>query len=180
MLLQFKMDIEPFNNPLEYINDIDYYNAFIMGLENEGIIFSNRKVALDKTAFLFTLNDDFKNMVRDLLEDSIMYRIYGPVNSFDSDGVLCGKYGCLMRLCNCNYSMTIEEMIEVPFDWLSDECEMCKSKITIENIHRIPMVEGGWYGSFCSWDCVLNRVKSDYSENYDNIESMVNKYKSFI
>jgi hypothetical protein len=49
-----------------------------------------------------------------------------------------------------------------PLDWFKGNCDTCKKKIKwYHHAVRMPIEDGGWYGCYCSWKCVLEHLPSE-------------------
>lgn len=81
-------------------------------------------------------------------------RVFGPINP---SNIIC-KYGkCKMLTCDCR------EENEV---WFTGNCDVCKLKIrNISHCFRMPHKNGGFFGCFCSEQCIKNK--------FDNLEENI-------
>lgn len=80
----------------------------------------------------------------------IALRLFGPVNSIPEhrcSGTIAGL-GCRMLTCNCRDS-----------EWKGSqtiECQYCHQRIRdVSHSLRKPLLGGGWYGCYCSVECLL-------------------------
>ena len=96
-----------------------------------------------------------------LLSDEGLFHIMGPVHPRMEDNLICQRYGgCRMLYCNCLEHHLSDpetgnvEQTKLP-KWFKGECDKCKRKIPKRCYAvRCPMPNGGWLGTFCSWNCV--------------------------
>lgn len=86
---------------------------------------------------------------------------YGPLNSMINGG--CEKYGgCRMYSCEC-----------VNKKWYRKKCESCDEDIpTMYEAVRIPLINGGWRGCFCSEDCFTGIHKKKDQKRWIKILSL--------
>lgn len=103
--------------------------------------------------------------IPDRMNDASHFHRYGPVNTGDSLDPDCVRYGgCRMLLCNCQtQGDEWDEEADLVFnnddfveeDWFTGECKTCEGPIKRRQYAlRLPSEDGGWYGCFCSWDCL--------------------------
>ena len=57
---------------------------------------------------------------------------------------------CRMRTCICN---------EEGDEWYGETCDNCDEYIDKSDALRIPLLEGGWFGCFCSISCIREIYK---------------------
>lgn len=111
-------------------------------------------------------------------DDDELIRYYGPLNPFVSDGDLLSAPNARMLECThfehpgneeTAYTSGVSEYADLDPEglytfedttsWFTGNCDVCKNKI--EALHysvRMPRPAGGWYGCYCSWDCVLRDI----------------------
>lgn len=110
-----------------------------------------------------------QDMMDKMYENELLFQILGPVNpivngDFSQMNHVCFKYGgCRMLFCNC-YELEIlsqsDETGSEPYypnipQWFIGYCQNCKRKINKRCYAvRRPLPQGGWKGTFCSWNCV--------------------------
>lgn len=90
--------------------------------------------------------------------DSMLFRLLGPVNPMIGKDLrenhhCCVYGGCRALICS---EFDVDEN-EEPFDWFLGYCQFCN--LRIEKRHyaiRISNIHGGWFGCFCSGNCVMD------------------------
>lgn len=103
---------------------------------------------------------DVDNNLKHSITDDDVFRAYGPINSLprsiDEDENICSIYGgCRMLLCNEYEHSDLMMDDEIPFDWFKRKCDECNRKIKKRHYAlRIPLVDGGWEGCYCSFECL--------------------------
>lgn len=105
-------------------------------------------------------------------------RLLGPANNFMKQGPYnrCSRYGCRMLSCLCKgmpYRGSDEDM---PLDtltpgftpvWYSGACDYCMTRIPRASwAVRRPVIDGGWIGTYCSWECVR---RDPYTDEVDSM-----------
>ena len=134
---------------------------------------------------------DFTNISID--DDTDIFRKYGPVNITYSEcndraiDDICEMYGgCRMFLCNefetidrngddIDIFLIEEHRLEV--DWYRGTCDKCLKSIP-KRIYAVrePLIQGGWRGCYCSFNCVREIVKDNIMlQIVNNIENQLNK-----
>jgi len=98
-------------------------------------------------------------------------RLFGPINKCNiptKDENYGG--GCRMLTCNC---FEYDEA-DNPSDYFYDEsCRLCNIEIADRrNVIRLPLVNGGWLGCYCCYECALIGIDQLY---YSNIEKKIMK-----
>jgi hypothetical protein len=99
-------------------------------------------------------------------DNIILFRILGPVNnlynqSLDANDYICTKYGgCRMFTCICFDTIDpYDDSITQNYEWFLGYCQQCLNRIQNKFwAVRKPLVDGGWIGCFCSWDCVRESI----------------------
>jgi hypothetical protein len=166
------------NNGIPY-DDLDYCVEFLTkGLEKYGLeivdIQEARKVLYEK---LSKMNEEERKLymtyvnqesMNQLVLDGELFNILGPANAiingvFKKTDHICYRYGgCRMLYCNC---FEYEQMdvgkdeLEIQFpnvpQWFTGECEKCK-RVIPKRCYAIrrPLPQGGWRGTYCSWNCL--------------------------
>lgn len=88
----------------------------------------------------------------------------------DTDGTWCSQTGG-HRMLYCNHFEIDEDTNhESGYDWYvgaDKSCMKCRKYIPVrEWAVRYPLNNGGWFGCFCSWDCVSKTKPIDNGSNY--------------
>jgi len=112
------------------------------------------------------INQDVLNQ---LVENENLFNILGPSNpittgDFTQTTHICYKYGgCRMYYCNCfegeifgpdNDDNTEPYYPNIP-QWFIGKCQHCKREIEKRCYAvRRPLPQGGWKGTYCSWNCL--------------------------
>ena len=99
------------------------------------------------------------------VDDIDIFRRYGPVNTAykrcEWDHSVCSKYGgCRMLLCN-EYANNDDdfEIEDHVSDWWTGRCDYCGCVIQKKQYAlRMPVLEGGWQGCYCSLSCITEIV----------------------
>lgn len=100
------------------------------------------------------------------LEKAIV-QLYGPLNAYvgykPSEESFCSRYGgCRLYTCLCR---------EEEEKWFSHKCGGCKGEITTKyEACRIPHLNGGWSGCYCSPECFRIRDKKKCIKRWHLIE----------
>lgn len=144
------------------------------GLERYGIELLDKKKSQD------LLYDKLSNMkdedrmkylsafvIEQIKENESLFHILGPINHRDvqfekikrDNGSRC-DYGCRMLYCDCfefhlnDPETGMNKESEVP-GWFKGQCEKCSRKIPKRCYAvRCPLENGGWLGTYCSWNCL--------------------------
>lgn len=104
-----------------------------------------------------------------LSENDEIFRFFGPShptvgNELDKD-TPCGEYGgCRMFLCVCREIAMMDYDVEDPYEikWFKKVCDECKLKIEKKKYAvRLPNVDGGWHGCYCSFKCARKDIYID-------------------
>lgn len=128
-----------------------------------------------------------------LNKNELLFQILGPANpilqgDYTQMDHVCYKYGgCRMLYCNC-FELELQLQIEensLPYypnipQWFKGKCEQCNRVIPKRcySIRR-PLPQGGWLGTYCSWNCLQlsGRVDDDLSIAYcDKFENQVSEF----
>jgi hypothetical protein len=110
-----------------------------------------------------------------LVDDGELSLILGPANplingDFKKTNHICYHYGgCRMLYCNCFEFEQMDfgaEELEIKFpnipQWFKGECEKCKRFIKKRCYAiRRPLPQGGWRGTYCSWNCLYLSGNAD-------------------
>jgi len=130
-----------------------------------------------------------------------IFRILGPARPID-DGRIpnslsenpCHRWGgCRSMLCTEweNADSDGEEYIGVDVwrvEWFTGECKHCQRTIPYKHYAiRMPMVQGGWYGCYCSFECLRNGVTyvdanlgfDEISVRTEDIDAMEREYQNY-
>ena len=106
-----------------------------------------------------------------------LFRIYGPSNAFNDENI---PNQDRMFICTY-YDYDLDTLHEFDFDnqdspnWFEGYCDFCNKKITnYRHSVRIPMINGGWKGCFCSWECVM---KENKKYHIPSIKFLIKYYK---
>lgn len=111
-----------------------------------------------------------KDLVSAYYNDETVYRNFGPANGFlpgKNDGSLCSKLGSCRMLCCNHYDESEEENDEgEKEDWFTENCDFCSLVIRDKRYAvRIPMLEGGWSGCYCSIECIRKALFPNPEDN---------------
>ena len=142
-----------------------------------------------------------QEMIENLIENESLFNILGPVNMGEHVSIvkdhICHKYGgCRMLFCNCfefhlkspNEEEQEKEQREesqkdhtIQSNWFKGYCEKCKRNISKRcySIRR-PLIEGGWIGTYCSWNCLYlsgSLGEEEGQELCDRYESQMRQMK---
>jgi hypothetical protein len=123
-----------------------------------------------------------------LNKEETLFQILGPANpilngDYTQMDHICYKFGgCRMLYCNC-YEIELQLQIDdqsLPYypnipQWFKGQCEQCNRVIPKRCYSvRRPLPQGGWMGTYCSWNCLQlsGRVDDDlsiaYSDKFEN------------
>jgi hypothetical protein len=160
-------------------DDLDANVIFLTsGLEKYGLeivdINQARKVLYDKLSamtseqrkvYLTYVNQESMDQ---LVKSNELFNILGPANAiingdFKKTDHICYRYGgCRMLYCNC---FEFEQMdigkdeLEIEFpnipQWFKGQCERC-DRVVQKRCYAVrrPLPQGGWRGTYCSWNCL--------------------------
>jgi hypothetical protein len=128
-----------------------------------------------------------KGFIGEQLEDNeSLYHILGPMNQTNCNTPICKKYGgCRMFYCDCfefhlldpNQETKQENFSQCP-RWFKGKCDKCCRDIPKRCYAvRRPLGDGGWLGTYCSWNCIHLSGKSDDEELIKKIEKEMNERK---
>jgi len=132
---------------------------------------------IDMLKKVFTIKANY-----DLEADTQLFRVMGPANPLVgtdfTEGNECAKHGgCRMLVCLEfeNYDPDVgvinEEGVE-GLEWFTGNCDECLNKIAAKHhAVRRPMMQGGWWGCYCSWKCVIENI----SEPMPLVREMIRK-----
>lgn len=104
-----------------------------------------------------------------LTQDDEIFRFFGPshptVGNLMDKETPCGEYGgCRMFLCVCREIGMMEHDVDdfYQIEWFTGTCDHCKLKILKKKYAvRIPSIDGGWHGCYCSFKCAREDVYID-------------------
>lgn len=119
-----------------------------------------------------------ENTIMDQATNGELSAILGPCNpltntQYQLEDHVCFKYGgCRMFYCNCFNSMVYPDNDDTaPYypnvpTWFAGECDYCKNVIGKRCYAvRMPLVGGGWKGTYCSKDCMIEDGGCELSQN---------------
>ena len=113
------------------------------------------------------------------IDDLTVFREFGPLNTRHDHTVptsdedpcdICSRYGgCRMLTCCCYgtdlsdmYSTDIMDANDECEDWYTGVCDKCQTTIYDRYCSlRLPVLNGGWIGCYCSEECALKLVDND-------------------
>ena len=154
---KFNLDVIHLNKTREYLKD---------KLEN---LNEEERV---KYVYSF-INQDVLNQ---LVENINLFNIMGPSNpitngDFTQTTHICYKYGgCRMFYCNCFEAEIFgpdNDDSQEPYypnipQWFTGKCQHCKREIEKRCYAiRRPLPQGGWRGTYCSWNCLTLSGNND-------------------
>ena len=132
--------------------------------------------------------------VQELRDNLDIFRIFGPVNPddtldfseiMDPDGTMNYNvmYGGNRMFTDTTQEIDPYEEILLE-DWFRGYCMECYKRIrTYHYAVREPLLNGGWVGCYCSWDCVRKKATRDQEDAscsgilalIDTMEALVNE-----
>jgi hypothetical protein len=132
----------------------------------------NEEQLLDYMKYLF--RDEYRKY---FMEDMSLFNIMGPVHPrMEVELDLCQKFGgCRMLYCNCfEYHIfdpdSKSEKLLHGHEWFKGKCDKCSRGIE-KRCHAVrkPLPEGGWMGTFCSWNCLYlsGNVEDDLISRFE-------------
>lgn len=107
---------------------------------------------------------------KELDEDVQLFNLLGPVNAEPDDDFdytsnnICAFYGG-HRMLSCNCFENFEDIVDntklisdrSKFAWFTGQCRTCNRPIDRPcDVLRIPLINGGWIGTYCSKECIYN------------------------
>jgi hypothetical protein len=113
-------------------------------------------------------------LIEKIQQNESLFHILGPVHAQElSSSVGCEKYGgCRMFYCEC-FEFHLTDPTEDKKQehksygvtrWFKGQCEKCCRKIPKRCYAvRCPLENGGWIGTYCSWNCLY--LSGNGSEN---------------
>ncbi len=111
------------------------------------------------------------NVTDDILKRNVVCdeitQIFGPPNSLvpnleDSDSMCCKLGACRMFVCNHVCDDDIEDDYGDDEDWFNGHCDICFKMIKQREYSvRIPNIDGGWIGCFCSFNCAREHINGN-------------------
>lgn len=159
----------------EEIVDLKMSNMVYEGLtykeEDESFIRQELLRAIDKMSYdekrSYYLPIMFNLEQRSKKWDDGIFITLGAVNpilgeDYSNTEIPCGKYGGC-RMLTCTHFVRSddvdlddnEEMNLDPTSWFTGSCQICSNRIPYWWWSvRLPIRFGGWFGCYCSWDCV--------------------------
>ena len=166
----------------EKVNVVD---SLTSGLQNIGIAFENNVENRNKIEKILEEHRDeyekIKEEVSDQLwkikrgDDELFFKIFGPVNILTGEDFRLTNLSTLLggnRMFVDNEIETNEDNIDE--DWFIGICQRCLKKIPYDYYAvREPILDGGWQGCYCSWDC----VKDDTLEESPFLFRMIDNFK---
>jgi hypothetical protein len=186
-LLEISNEIaEEIKNTNIDVEDLDLLVDFLTsGLKKYGI------VAMDMEQVQESLREKLSQMTVDqrkeymnsflnqqsfeeLNQNATLFSSLGPVNpivtgDFTKSDHICYKYGgCRMFYCNCFESDWLNPEDEdkpyypnIPL-WFTGICETCAREVQKRCYAvRKPLPQGGWRGTYCSWNCLYESGNVD-------------------
>lgn len=112
-----------------------------------------------------------------LSNDTRLFNIHGPTNVLAGSDLThdheCCKYGGdRMLLCRCferNRNTDQDEYnadYSDDIDWFHGQCDECGNAIKHRwYAVRLPLIHGGWSGTYCSWACVEKQSEDALHDN---------------
>jgi hypothetical protein len=174
----FQLDYEDLDGLVDFLTSgLKKYGVMVMDLENvkenirvklSGMNIDERKTYMNS----FLNQESFEN----LNANTELFQILGPVNpivdgDFTKTDHICYKYGgCRMFYCNCFESDWLNPEDEnkpyypnIPL-WFTGVCETCGREVQKRCYAvRRPLPQGGWRGTYCSWNCLYDSGNVDES-----------------
>lgn len=98
-------------------------------------------------------------------------KLFGPINKCNIP-TKDEKYGggCRMLTCNC---FEYDEADNASDYFYDESCRLCNVEIKDRrNVIRLPLVNGGWLGCYCCYECALIGIDQLY---YSDIEKKIMK-----
>lgn len=183
-----KVPFDPMSRAEGLINigNLDSILETITGVvNNQGVEFEDQEEALLqlRVAIMAGSNEDRHSILQGILSEeeiSILYEdprlltLLGPTHSmygeffseYDDMTSECRAFGgCRYYLCNClekdEFGMGDELSVQ-ELDWFKGYCLICSKRIRVNrHAYRKPGAKGGWYGCYCSPECVRKDVFVD-------------------
>lgn len=137
----------------------------------------------EREAFVVLFKVDPEEIKR-IQNDRDVFRVYGPVNPYlDTDfSNLRNDEGELdvnlifggARMFT-DMALEYEPETSVPLDdWFTGYCLQCSKRIRAYHYAvREPIIQGGWRGCYCSWDCIREFVRLDTEQDPDTYNMYV-------
>lgn len=110
-----------------------------------------------------------------------LFHLFGPLNvggNFDFDkNNRCTIYGgCRMLYCNHHINTDDVDDIEEEYNedgnipWFTGSCDSCFNRIDRKEFAvRLPLKQGAWIGTYCSWECVIFKNQSTLTPDDYNV-----------
>jgi hypothetical protein len=97
--------------------------------------------------------------------DINLLQFYGPTNNIENCTQSINNYQgpCRMLSCYCQDNNTKGYYnVNGEMTWFCQTCIICESKIIQENYAvRQPLITGGWYGCYCSIECMCKDMDNN-------------------
>lgn len=165
-------------------------NIDISKLANSILEFSKEYFFVNDIQNIKDIEEKLRNMSSEELNSLIanmenehtikLFRIYGPSNAFNDENIpnqdrmfICSYY---------DYNLDILHDMEADEEnlpnWFTEYCDFCNKKIdNYRYAVRIPMINGGWKGCYCSWECIM---KENKKYHIPSIEFLIKYYRDMM
>lgn len=160
--------------PLEQMTDL-LYNKLNPWVEDASINSIHTALQNTNPEDRQTINNILNtlNTQENLQEDTNYIPYFGPSNPLQFQG---GNIDGQDRMLLCNFYDHDPETGD-DIDWFSGACDKCGLRIRQQHHSvRMPIINGGWEGSFCSWECATNYSNDNYSIDSDVINDLIQLY----
>ena len=157
----------------------DLVDQLIVKMDNAGITITDEVIeeAKDKLRQVINVStqDELKEMLSEFIDlnqrdslqdDKYLFRVLGPCNPDPTSVAEDLEFGGSRMFIDS--SSDYNEDIGQIDDWFEGNCNYCLERIADRwNSVRVPKLNGGWEGCFCSWDCANDW--HDNSNSYDDV-----------
>ena len=127
-----------------------------------------------------TLSNAISIMNKDNNNNHIAIPYFGPSNPIqfpltDWDEHNIDMYVTTERMLLCDFYDHDENGEDV--EWYTGSCDKCGLRIRkINHCVRMPVISGGWEGCFCSWKCTQDYVDTNYYDESEIINDLIELY----
>jgi len=169
-LKAIKVEVRPDQLPEQLYNLIAPYSETTLNQITKDLAQTNFQDLQTITQLINHIDSEFKEV-----NDKALIPYFGPSHpaQYPIDGDIKGQD----RMLLCNF-FDIDSWTDEPFDFFTGTCDQCG--LQIRHRHhcvRMPIINGMWEGSFCSWKCCREYTDERYFDDAPVIKDFIDLYE---